>query len=147
VESSTKRSLSFSSLYLFPLVKLDSVCFLQCGADFVKIGQGLPSGVEVAPNTRYASLDGDADRLLYYYTDAESKFHLLDGDKISSLYAAYLKELLEISNLNFSLGVVQTAYANGSSTSYLQDKMVWTLLALICASLLSILLRINRRLK
>lgn len=34
---------------------------------------------------RAASLDGDADRLVYYYIDPNGAFQLLDGDKIATL--------------------------------------------------------------
>jgi phosphoacetylglucosamine mutase len=35
--------------------------------------------------TRAASLDGDADRLVYFYLDTQGNFKLLDGDKIATL--------------------------------------------------------------
>lgn len=38
--------------------------------------------------------------------------------------AAYLQELVTGSGLNLNLGLVQTAYANGSSTNFLTQKMV-----------------------
>ena len=95
----------------------------NCGADFVKVAQKSPEGIEVTLDGRYASFDGDADRIVYFYHDVSGKFHLLDGDKISTLIASYLKEKLEECGLNLDngLGVVQTAYANGSSTAYLKD--------------------------
>lgn len=34
---------------------------------------------------RAASLDGDADRLVYFYLDKNGTFKLLDGDKIATL--------------------------------------------------------------
>ena len=34
---------------------------------------------------RCASIDGDADRLVYFYTDKTDGFVLLDGDKIATL--------------------------------------------------------------
>ena len=34
---------------------------------------------------RAASLDGDADRLVYFYRDTQGNFKLLDGDKIATL--------------------------------------------------------------
>lgn len=55
---------------------------------------------------------------------------LVDGDKILSLFALFIKEQLSILNKNIGgerneysqprLGVVQTAYANGASTDYLK---------------------------
>ena len=95
----------------------------NCGADFVKVAQKSPAGMEIQVGGRYASFDGDADRIVYFYHDSSGKFHLLDGDKISTLIASYIKEKLEESSLKLTrgLGVVQTAYANGSSTAYLED--------------------------
>lgn len=95
----------------------------QCGADFVKVQQKAPSGFEMKPGERCCSFDGDADRIVYYYADAKGQFHLLDGDKIATLISTYLKELLTQANLNLNMAVVQTAYANGSSTRYLEETM------------------------
>ncbi|KAK7207594.1 hypothetical protein BZA70DRAFT_271708 [Myxozyma melibiosi] len=94
----------------------------QCGADYVKTQQKLPAGAEPEALQLYASLDGDADRIVFYYVDEAKKFFLLDGDKIASLAAMFIQELLEVSGVeDVEVGVVQTAYANGSSTAYLQD--------------------------
>ena len=95
----------------------------NCGADFVKVAQKSPEGAVVSVGARYVSFDGDADRIVYFYHDESGRFHLLDGDKISTLIASYLKKKLEecCLDLECGLGVVQTAYANGSSTAYLKD--------------------------
>ncbi|XP_037606509.1 phosphoacetylglucosamine mutase isoform X2 [Sebastes umbrosus] len=95
----------------------------ECGADFVKVQQKPPTGVKLNPGERCCSYDGDADRIVYYYADAGGKFHLLDGDKIATLISTYLKELLTQAGLDLEIAVVQTAYANGSSTNYLKDTM------------------------
>lgn len=83
-----------------------------------------PINSPVMSNVRCASIDGDADRIVYYYKDDNEKFHLLDGDKIATLVASYIKELIEESNLDISLGLVQTAYANGASTNYISGLLV-----------------------
>lgn len=96
----------------------------DCGADYVKTNQKLPKNVQPVNNKLYASFDGDADRLICYYQDDDSKFKLLDGDKLSTLIALFLQQLFEdidASNLKLNIGVVQTAYANGSSTKYVED--------------------------
>ena len=46
------------------------------------------------PGERGCSFDGDADRIVYYYTDSQGRFHLLDGDKIATLISTFLKEQL-----------------------------------------------------
>ncbi|XP_053457232.1 phosphoacetylglucosamine mutase isoform X2 [Nycticebus coucang] len=94
-----------------------------CGADFVKSHQQPPQGMEMRSNERCCSFDGDADRIVYYYRDASGHFHLLDGDKIATLIGAFLQELLLEIGESLNIGVVQTAYANGSSTRYLEEVM------------------------
>ncbi|XP_030054939.1 phosphoacetylglucosamine mutase isoform X2 [Microcaecilia unicolor] len=96
-------------------------CF--CGADFVKVQQKPPQGMEMNPNEKCCSFDGDADRIVYYYIDSAGQFHLLDGDKIATLISTFLKELLIKVGLNLKIAVIQTAYANGSSTRYLEETM------------------------
>ncbi|XP_048001432.1 phosphoacetylglucosamine mutase [Leguminivora glycinivorella] len=97
---------------------------LNCGADFVKVSQKPPVGVEHAPFQRVASLDGDGDRLVYYYLDDNNKMHLLDGDKIATLLASYVTQLLKACEAtDLKLGLVQTAYANGASTKYITEDL------------------------
>lgn len=58
-----------------------------------------------------------------------SKIDLVDGDKILSLFALFIKQQLSIlegdakgkNNYRARLGAVQTAYANGASTAYLRS--------------------------
>ncbi|KAF8379129.1 hypothetical protein HHK36_028558 [Tetracentron sinense] len=103
------------------------------GADYVQKEKVVPCSF--GPNDvglRCASLDGDADRLVYFHVLSKSnnKIDLVDGDKILSLFALYIKEQLgiltkkedeEVNNdYRVRLGVVQTAYANGASTDYLK---------------------------
>ncbi|KAJ1607418.1 phosphoacetyl glucosamine mutase [Cryptosporidium canis] len=85
-----------------------------------------------------AAFDGDADRLIYFApdhqhdTDKESGIFLIDGDRISACYALVIITLLSQSVAKvrtesnemiptLSIGVVQTAYANGASTKYIGD--------------------------
>ncbi|XP_068004791.1 phosphoacetylglucosamine mutase isoform X2 [Melanerpes formicivorus] len=94
-----------------------------CGADFVKVNQKPPRGLDMKPNERCCSFDGDADRIVYYYVDTSGQFHLMDGDKIATLISIFLKELLAKVGQSFEMAVVQTAYANGSSTRYLEQTL------------------------
>ena len=43
---------------------------------------------------RHVSVDGDADRVVYYFVSADGKFRLLDGDRIATLVAGHVKHLL-----------------------------------------------------
>lgn len=97
---------------------------VQCGADYVKTGQRAPPSSKAGSLERCASFDGDADRIVYYYTN-QDRFQLLDGDRIATLAASFLGELGRQAGLSDSLkvGVVQTAYANGASTEYIQSTL------------------------
>ncbi|KAH6810278.1 phosphoglucosamine mutase-like protein [Perilla frutescens var. frutescens] len=111
----------------------DGVLNEGVGADFVQKEKVVPRSFGRADaGMRCASLDGDADRLVYFFVlSNSSKIDLVDGDKILSLFAVFLKEQLGILNgpedgkanksYQPSLGVVQTAYANGASTDYLKQ--------------------------
>nr|CAI5836060.1 unnamed protein product [Callosobruchus analis] len=92
----------------------------MCGADHVKSHQKFPVGVPRTPNARCCSVDGDADRIVYYYLDDKENFHLLDGDRIATLVADFIKEELAGTGIaELTMGLVQTAYANGASTEYI----------------------------
>ncbi|KRX14757.1 Phosphoacetylglucosamine mutase [Trichinella nelsoni] len=97
----------------------------KCGADFVKIEQQIPTvydaNLRITPGQRWASFDGDADRIVYFYLDSKRVFHILDGDKIAVLMVSFVLDLIQKGNLRTSIGVVQTAFANGSSTRYIED--------------------------
>lgn len=94
----------------------------QCGADFVKTKQRAPPSTKAAKLDRCASLDGDADRLIYYFLDDSNTFRMLDGDRIATLAASFIGDLARSSGIadQLKIGVVQTAYANGSSTDYIE---------------------------
>ncbi|KAK3941506.1 N-acetylglucosamine-phosphate mutase [Diplogelasinospora grovesii] len=98
---------------------------LDCGADFVKTKQRAPPIPKPQPGARCCSLDGDADRLMYYWIDPERGFFMLDGDRISSLAASFIGDLVESAGLkhDIRIGVVQTAYANGASTNYITQHL------------------------
>ena len=105
----------------------EDVLNFNCGADHVKIQMRPPRGIEnkQSESVRFASLDGDAGRLIYFYFEpASGQFKMLDGDRISVLFAFYLRKLLKEAGLFDSLkfGVVQTAYANGASTAFLRSQ-------------------------
>ncbi|WVZ72810.1 hypothetical protein U9M48_021212 [Paspalum notatum var. saurae] len=105
----------------------------MCGADFVQKERVTPHGFSPEDvGVRCASLDGDADRLVYFHVSSASdnRVDLVDGDKILSLFALFIREQLDFINNNGDqankplparLGIVQTAYANGASTQFLKS--------------------------
>jgi phosphoacetylglucosamine mutase len=104
---------------------IDNINIKQCGADYVKTKQRAPPAPKPVPGARYCSLDGDADRLIYYWHDPETGFFMLDGDRISSLAASFIGDLVRNADLadDIRIGVVQTAYANGASTNYIGEHL------------------------
>lgn len=100
-------------------------CACRCGADYVQKEQAAPEGLGALPDgARCCSLDGDADRLVYF-TQAGGRFTLFDGDKIAILAAIYVRQQLDGLQSEVAaatrVGIVQTAYANGASTAYIKD--------------------------
>jgi phosphoacetylglucosamine mutase len=51
---------------------------------------------------------------------------MLDGDRFSVLFALFIAKKLNEAKLfdQVKIGVIQTAYANGSSTDYIVNTMV-----------------------
>ncbi|EHA19129.1 hypothetical protein ASPNIDRAFT_212120 [Aspergillus niger ATCC 1015] len=103
------------------VINPDSLNF-ECGADYVKTKQRAPPSSKAAALDRCASLDGDADRIVYYFIDESNTFRLLDGDRIATLAASFIGDLARSAGIaqKLKIGVVQTAYANGSSTDYIE---------------------------
>ena len=121
---------------------------MRCGSDFVQKGQRAPyvyngraertTGGRTRGLSLGCSLDGDSDRIVFYAhggdgnvdRDGGMPFTLLDGDKISSLLASFVRQ--ELSALSsppcrpLSVAVVQTAYANDASAAYLRSLDVTT---------------------
>lgn len=98
---------------------------IQCGADYVKTNQRAPPSSKTGPGDRCCSLDGDADRVVYYFKDEKNVFRLLDGDRIATLVASFLGDQVRAAGLadKITIGVVQTAYANGAATKYVEQTL------------------------
>ena len=110
----------------------EDVDFLNsgCGAEFVQKSKELPRNFDAvaaeaaatAGCVLWASFDGDADRVVMFYAEG-SDLVLLDGDKMACLLARSIAQMLVAVDLRLSLGVVQTAYANGASTVFLKQTL------------------------
>jgi phosphoacetylglucosamine mutase len=97
----------------------------QCGAEYVQKARQHPIGFsqDADQGKRICSLDGDGDRVVFHFFDDEQgDWHLLDGDKIACLFADFFVEKIRLLELETTVGVVQTAYANGASKKYLESK-------------------------
>ena len=98
-----------------------------------------PTGIsaETDKDKLIASFDGDCDRVVFHgFQRGESgdAWVLLDGDAIACLFAKFIIEEMRQTDLlhsgsddcsessnKFSVGVVQTAYANGASTVAMKE--------------------------
>jgi len=122
----------------------------NCGSEHVQKSNAPPKHYQDNNNNKEdlscweysAAIDGDADRIVFFSSSGDKKFCLLDGDKITVLLCDFLQTQVadlkqacaqissshggkssssSSSHLNaLTLGAVQTAYANGASTKYLQ---------------------------
>ena len=91
-------------------------------------GQLPPCGVDAVIDQErlLVSFDGDADRIVFHKFKKDGSWTLYDGDKIASLASLVIATELEEAQLvaEFSIGCVQTAYANGASTAFLRSKNI-----------------------
>ncbi len=100
------------------------------GAEHVQKKLLLPEktvGLPAEAGMRFASFDGDADRIVYFSADAYGALRLFDGDKIACLFVYYIQkqmaQLPESVTQGITLGCVQTAYANGAAQRYVKDQL------------------------
>lgn len=150
---------------------------LDCGSEHVQKQLLPPIWYDGTPTTSLeycCALDGDADRIVFFGQDSAAAAaaptvegdgdvetpkgkltNLLDGDKIAILIAHVLNQKLsEVGNDVPSMGIVQTAYANGASTKYVevsqdaastsQSQCVEVPSDLLYVLLLSLLISFNR---
>lgn len=95
----------------------------MCGADYVEKEHMFPCNMGSIPQyAKCCSIDGDADRIVYF-TRMGDKLELLNGDKIACLFAQFCSRHCEKNNDNTKIGLIQTAYSNGSSTLYVKNSM------------------------
>lgn len=121
----------------------------SCGADFVQKRRLMPTlhgeraDIDVKKlavgddGTIWASLDGDADRLVMYTScsmqsekvtdevngrkENDTGIVLADGDRFASLLAWFISKHLSIVHIaDVQVGIAQTAYSNGSATAFVQ---------------------------
>jgi phosphoacetylglucosamine mutase len=103
----------------------------KCGADFTQKTKVVPSAFfeEAAkdPSALFVSFDGDADRVVAFHVDTtDHTAALLDGDRIAILLTTLIRSVFgeaadALSKLD--VGIVQTAYANGASTSFVEKTL------------------------
>ena len=90
----------------------------DCGAEFAHKDRRLPLGMQL--NLKSASFDGDADRLVYYYS--AEQLNVLGGERLTVLYATALNRLLSKTSSEAKITVVTTGYSNSASIAYLESQ-------------------------
>lgn len=88
----------------------------KSGSDYVVNQQCIPSK-DISTNKLCASLDGDADRIVFYYQE-HNHFHLLNGDRISALIAFYIANVLEDTS---NVAVIHTGYSNNAFLEFIHS--------------------------
>jgi len=94
------------------------------GSDYVVNEKKIPTSDEIYPSKLYASLDGDADRIVFYYPTSLTNISLLNGDKISALIAYYIAD--KISNIE-NVAVIHTGYSNGAFIKFINKLGIKTI--------------------
>ncbi|ETO01370.1 hypothetical protein RFI_36070, partial [Reticulomyxa filosa] len=86
----------------------------QCGAEHVQKKHQLPQGLRELQHagkqdnttnwkkSRLASVDGDCDRLIYYFVDECDQLQILDGDKLMCLLFTCLKRFIHQTNASLT---------------------------------------------
>ncbi|KAI5688844.1 Phosphoglucomutase [Leishmania braziliensis] len=141
--AASKQQSDFTALATFFEVHLvdcncqdETMLNTKCGADYAKQHTSPSAAMSAWPSasppgvnptaTHFYSLDGDADRVVAFLYDPKRdyKWVLLDGDRISILYAMLLHKWLGEEQMKaLDVSVVQTAYANGASTEFLEKQL------------------------
>lgn len=101
----------------------------ECGADFVnrkhEPSQDMMKAAEKYNNgeTHFYCIDGDADRVVAF-DNFDGKWTLLNGDRILLLYAIFVSKIFGPELVQkMDIGIVQTAYANSTSTAFAQEQL------------------------
>lgn len=103
---------------------IEDHCLLNenSGSDYVVNNLRIPCETEKS-NSLYVSLDGDADRVVFYYKEKNETFHLLNGDKISALIAKYVSIVMkDVSNV----AVIHTGYSNKAFLDFIHSLGIHT---------------------
>lgn len=105
----------------------------NCGAEHAQKLQLPPGNFSFDKDNGHllCSFDGDGDRIVFHFYASDGKWVLLDGDRIACLFSSFIHRSLVEAGIadKVNMGIVQTAYANGSSSYYLRSFGVPVLLA------------------
>lgn len=94
---------------------------VDCSSDFVCSNEKLPTTPVFLKEMPYlrASLDGDADRIVFYFTD-HKRLNILNGDYIAALILTYLSKVVQ-DNDELQIAYVYTGYTNDACVDYIKS--------------------------
>ena len=119
------RELGFDWIHLYNTDPCD--LNRNCGAEYAHKERKLPINLESSnANKKCASFDGDADRVVYYYSRDE--LEVLGGERLTVLYAAALNKLMKDEGATGKITVVTTGYSNSASIRYLEDQGIQSII-------------------
>ncbi len=118
--------------YQMQIINTDGVINEEKGAEFVHkelgkeiaAGKPLPHWIQEHVGVEIGTVDGDADRNLYFKVNEAGELEVVDGDKFAALKAKVLDKYLKELGLDsqFQVGVAQTVLANLGSKGFF-DRM------------------------
>ncbi len=116
--------------YQMDIINTDGIINEEKGAEFVhkELGKELAAGkpapewVENNRGAEIGTVDGDADRNLYFRYSHDGELEVVDGDKFAALKAKVLDKYLKVLGLDqqFQVGVAQTVLANLGSKGFFE---------------------------
>jgi phosphoacetylglucosamine mutase len=90
----------------------------NCSSDYVCTYNSIPINSSNDNNILRASLDGDADRIVFYYLDNQ-ELKILNGDYIVALILKYLSYVFKPKEKT-TIGFIYTGYTNQSCIEYIK---------------------------
>lgn len=92
----------------------------ECSSDYVCTQEKLPTTPIFLRDLPYlrASLDGDADRIVFYFTD-HKRLNILNGDYIAALILTYLSTIVQETD-ELQIAYVYTGYTNDACVEYVK---------------------------
>jgi len=100
--------------------KTPTLLNVDCSSDYVCTHTKMPINSEPTDFLLRASLDGDADRLIFYYTE-KGALRILNGDYVSALIMTYLSKILIDTKETIRIGFIHTGYTNGACIDYIHS--------------------------
>ena len=93
----------------------------ECSSDYVCTHEKLPTTPVFLKDLPYlrASLDGDADRIVFYFSE-HKQLNILNGDYIAALIMTYLSKVVQETD-ELQISYVYTGYTNDACVEYVKS--------------------------